>query len=522
MNNPIKPTPEMLGKEIAGNELRFFNSLSGMPNPDPILRRIGHADAVYNSILADAHVKGDVRSIRGSFRSHRYRISAGDELDNRSKAARELCEHWLQYSKPNNVAQDWMEVMWQMCSSIFTGYKIHEVVWNNFDGKLLPVMVKDRPNSRFRFNHDGEAILLTRDNPNGVVVEPYQFVVSRHMPTCENPYGDAILSSCFWPWTFKTGGFKTFMQFCDKYGVPVPVGKYPNGLNDNQIDKFADALAELLNNSYILAPEGSDVQLLTPMGSISNLPQESMINLCNREMSKAINSQAMTSETQKMGSRAASQTAADRQEMVNNADRDIAAGTMAEIFKWITIFNFGNDVAPPTLEFYTESQATLERAQSYQSAADMGARPSKRALLEELNIPKAETDDDAILPTSKPKQTTDTAAAVSDAAFNGHPHDGFVFNEQSITAAKAEIDLENAAIDAFDAAFSESVIDGFAKMLDEFEAEGKTLAEFQDAMGEHFNGLNMDAIQELTYQALAVSALNGASESVIEVQNASQ
>lgn len=512
-NKLTKPAKEMLGQEIApaGNDWAFFNKLSAMPNPDPILRRIGKSAEVYNSIMADAHVTGDVRSIRGSFRSHNFRVLAGDESDARAQDARELCEYWLEHSKPNSVAQDWLEVMWQMCSSIFYGYAVHEVIWDYADGKLLPRWVKDRANRRFKFDSNGDLLLMTRDNPQGVNVEPWQFVVSRHMATCDNPYGEALFSRLFWPWTFKTGGFKYFMQYCEKFGIPIPFGQYPQGASPKEIDDFENSLASLINNAYVLAPEGSTLELKTPMGSASTLPQENLINLCNREMSKALTSQAMTSELQGVGARAASETAAERQLSVNDADRDIAAGSMSEIFKWITVFNFGDSVAPPILEFYKDSAASKDRAETYQLAADMGARPSRRAMLEELNIPEATDDADAILPTQQATTPTPTDKNTNLAQFNQSLNGDLTFSEadsKTIAAAKAEIDLENAVIDAVDAQFEADVIQPFADMLDEFEVSGNTLAEFQESLGAFLGGIDTENVRVLTEQALILSALN--------------
>jgi phage gp29-like protein len=499
-NKLTKPAREMLGNEVApvGKDLAFFNKLSSMPNPDPILRRIGRADVVYSSIMADAHVKGDIRSIRGDFRSQFYRINAGDETDKRSQDARDLCEWWLEHSRPNVVAQDWLEVMWQMLCAAFYGYRVHEVVWDYVGGQVLPIMIKDRANKRFAFDADGALLLKTTENPNGVPVEPYQFVVSRHMATCENPYGDALLSSCFWPWTFKTGGFKFFMQYCEKYGVPTPVGKYPMGADAKDRQSMEDALANVLNNGYMMVPVGAEVDLLTATGG-GHLPQEALINLCNREMSKALTSQAMVSEQQGTGARAASETAAARQALVNNADHDIASMSFSEIFRWITVFNFGHDVAPPTLEFMTEQQATLERVQTYKAVADMGGRPSLRALLEEANIPAADDDADAILPTNK--QPAVTGQAKDEASFA---------SADFAESVDAEAALSLSAAAAFDKQFEASVIQPFADMLDEFIAAGKDLAEFQESLGALLQGIDSAELQAITEQALTLSALNGA------------
>ena len=382
-----------LGKPQAGYDTdpHFFSAIAALPNPDTILRNLGQAEKVYFSIMADAHVIGDVRSIRGSFRSHQYRIVAGDEGDPKSVAAKELCEQWMADAPPNNLA-DWLEVMWQMSSSIFTGYRAHELVWEMQGGKYLPSQVIDRPNRRFQFSQAGEPLLISRGNLRGAPVEPYQFAISRHMADTTNPYGVALLSSCFWPWTFKTGGWRFFVKYCERHGLPWPVARYPMGTSEKEQDELEKALQTMLEASYLMAPEGTSVELLTPTtNSSGTLPQESLINLANREMSKALTGQAMVAELQGVGSRAASDTAQRRQDSINDSDRDISASSMAFIFKWITLFNLGDGVAPPQLEFFLHKKAGKDRAQTYQIAAQMGARPSKAAMLEELDIPRPRT-----------------------------------------------------------------------------------------------------------------------------------
>jgi hypothetical protein len=72
----------VIGQPLAGADTdpqRLFNALLAMPNPDTVLRRMGRAEETYFSILQDPHVIGDVRSIRGSFRSQEYRLLAGDD-----------------------------------------------------------------------------------------------------------------------------------------------------------------------------------------------------------------------------------------------------------------------------------------------------------------------------------------------------------------------------------------------------------------------------------------------------------
>lgn len=499
----------------------WLTAMKALPNPDPILRSMGEADTVYASILADAHVMGEVRSVRGSFRSHDYRIVAGDEDEAQSQAAAELCTQWMASTPPNPVA-DWLEVMWQMAAAIFTGYRVHEVVWDVVGGKWLPVLVVDRASRRFRFDLNAQPLLISRGNMLGDPVPPECFVISRHMPTAGNPYGLALLSSCFWPWTFKTGGWQYFYKFCERHGLPWPIGRYPQGTNDHDINLLGQALETMLNSGYAAVQEGNGVELLVPNYSGGGaLPQERLIQLCNREMSKALTSQAMIGEQLDVGAKAAAETAKDRQAEVHDSDRDIAAAGMNQIFASITKFNFGEDVSPPKLEFFKKSVAGLERAQVYRIVADMGAMPSRTAMLEELDIPQAEDPTDALqprktpgadalnggavkVPEQAPDANADYARGLQTLQWGAVP--GYRFAKE---AGLTEDDAITLAAGAADQIIEDTMIQPVAAMLASFEAEGKTLHEFRDALVDLVGNVNDQDLRELVEISLTYSALRG-------------
>jgi phage gp29-like protein len=510
-----------LGKPIATPESdpsRYFGTMFALPNPDPILREMGRAEQVYYGIMADPHVMGELRSIRGSFRSHQYRLEEGKEGDSKAAAAKDMCEAWMKSQAPNQIS-DWLEVMWQMSASILTGYRVHEVVWDLVGGNYLPSQVIDRPGRRFKFDMNANPLLVSRDHWQGQPVEPYQFIVSRHMPTMDNPYGMALLSSCFWPWTFKTGGWRYFVKYCERHGLPWPVGRYPAGTSEAEQDQLADALANMVEAGYVVVQEGTGLELLTPSSSGSNLPQQNLITLCNREMSKALTSQAMIGEQLDVGARAASETAKDRQGEVHDSDRDIAAASMAQIFKWITLFNFGDGVSPPTLEFFKQENAGKDRAETYQIAANMGAKPSKSAMLDELGIPEAEDEADALLPVLKvppnaanpnpPEKSGTGNPAAPQIDFSALA--GFTFAK---AAGMTEDEAMQLAADAADQAIEDKMIAPVYQMLVQFEAEGKTLAEFQTAFEAQVGQMDDEALREVIDRAMTYSMLRGAATSV--------
>lgn len=519
--NLVRGLASRLGQQLATPETdpeRWFSGVQALPNPDPILRRMGRAEQVYFSIATDPHVLGDIRSIRGNFRSQSWRVLAGDEGDSKSVAAQQLCQQWMARHPPNHLV-DWLDLMWQQSSAFLTGYRVHERVWQYDNRVYLPQQILDRPSRRIQFDAHGNPLLISRSNMLGEpITDPYLFVISRHMADSVNPYGVAVLSACFWSWTFKTGGWKYFVKYCERHGLPWPVGRYPMGTNDKDVDKLEAALASMIEAGYIVAQDGTSLELLTPTGNAAGgAPQQHLIDLANREMSKALTGQAMVAELQGAGARAASETALKRQESIDDSVRDIAAQSMADTFKWITLFNFGDGVAPPTLEFYKREKAGKERAETYKMARDMGARPSKSAMLEELGIPEAKDDADALvappapprapgqLPGLRPEPQPAKKVADFAAALASLP--GWQFAR---AAGMTEDEAITLATEAADQAIEDKLIAPVAQMLAEFEAQGRTLDEFQAALADLVGELDDTALREVLDRSLTYAMLRGA------------
>lgn len=373
------------------NDPYFTNALQFLPNPDPILRRLNRDQEAYEGISMDAHVLGELRSIRSALLGFEWRIEAGGDSPQDVRAL-ELCERVT--SQRPAPGMHWSDVIWTMAQAVFRGYSVHEVVWQRHDGYLLPGAVLDRPHRRFTFGHENELRLRTRANPvEGIELGARKWLLTRHMPSQENPYGVAVFSSCFWPYTFKHSGFRFFVKFAEKYGLPWAIGRYPQGAPKEDQDALADALREMVEDAIAAIPDGSAVELLSA-GDGKDAVHERLINLCNREMSKALTSQTLATEIQGEGSRAASETHRDREVAVNESDRKIIADTFTELFAWITELNIPNAI-PPHFEFWEEGEARKEWVEVLDGARQFLDVP-KQFAHERLQIPMAGKDEEVL------------------------------------------------------------------------------------------------------------------------------
>jgi phage gp29-like protein len=505
-----------IAKRVAGvrelasrtNDPRFYSAMNVLPNPDPILREIRQADKVYDAIMSDAHVIGEIRTMRAGLFNYKTKVVSGDDADSKANEAQELCAWWLKTFYPEE-GFTWPDVFWNMGSAKLYGFRVHVCEWEIFKGHLLPGKIMDRPNRRFKFDIDNKLRLLTKNQPwEGEEAPSPYYVVTRHMPSHENPYGRALLSACYWPYTFKHGGLKFFFQYCERFGLPWPVGRYPAGTSISDQQELHDALIDLMESGAATIPDGDSVELIEVKGGGQKLAQESLIKLCNAEMSKALTSQTLATEMGEVGARAASETHKDRQDEVSESDRAIVEAGFNQLFTWITEFNFGDDIPPPHFEFFKPKEATESEVKTWKEAASVSDKVPLKAFHERLGIPMAEEGEPTLKVTSAPSQfpplgggDDDDDSAKKFARFCnhcGHVHT-FANGDEHLDETQQQTDNAIAA----------HWIAPLAKMFADYEKADKSLKELRDDLPKFFNNLDDDQVNYIITQAMQLSFAEG-------------
>ena len=339
------------------NDDQLVGMMHELPDTDELLRKAGVDQEVYREILQDPHVMGEIRQIYSALLSFKYELQAGDDSTSANKAL-ELCQGI--FKKRPHPTMRWPDLFWSIGKAPLTGRRVHAINWKEEGGKLVPAQIHDIESRKYAFNYQGELLIKSMEIPLGAIAPDFRFLVTRHMSDATNPYGLAILSCCFWPWMFKNGGLKFFVRFCERFGQPFPIGKYPQGTLESDINKLVDSLKNLAEDAVAAIPDDSTIDVLEVKTS-GQLPQERLVLLMNREISKALTSQTAASElTGEGGSRAASETHQGRADQNAKADRGLLEDTMNQLFEFTTVINFGENVPPPLMKFVDKKQVSKE------------------------------------------------------------------------------------------------------------------------------------------------------------------
>lgn len=317
-------------------QLNFQNYLGILPNPDKILSRLGKNIDTYRELLADAHIWSCIQSRKSG-------LLGLDFIINQNSASLFVVneiEKILNDIDIQNVMRDILE-------ALLYGYQPMEIIWD-YEPKtkrILPKKLIAKPQEWFFVDAENNWKMRNPKDSNGTELPPYKFIIVTFEQSYQNPYGTALLSKCYWPVTFKNGGLRFWVNFMEKYGMPILLGQYSRGASLEESQELANVLANMTQDAVIVTPSDISVELKEAVKSSSSELYKDMIKHCNTEISKAILSQTLTTELDG-GSYAAAQTHYKIRKELVMSDAKIVEQTINQLIRYIVELNYGGTDFP--------------------------------------------------------------------------------------------------------------------------------------------------------------------------------
>ncbi len=375
---------KMSGNHFATRERAndFVRLMRSLPDPDPILQKMGRGITALQELLTDSHLES-VWSIRCSAASGAewFCAAGGDGNGKKEQEAADLFAEELRQLDIPRVIEEMMD-------AIAFGYSPLEVIWRAQGGRWVIGDIVGKPPQWFEFDQENNLVFRT-----GVIgTEPLpknRFLIARHRPSYANPYGVKVFSKCYWPVTFKKNGFRWWTVFVEKYGGAFLYGKYPNNASDIYKNELLTSLERMASDAVAIAPEGAEITIesLANKGSVSNVHAE-YIEAANKEISKAVLGQTLTTDIGSKGSYAAAQAHNLVRQDLAAADRRRISACFNRLAAVWTYYNYGTDVLHPVFEFVKDEDLQQERAERDAKLYALGWRPKKAYIEREYDIPQ--------------------------------------------------------------------------------------------------------------------------------------
>lgn len=362
---PIDRGPGTLFEEIATRDRSpdFFSLAMSLPDPDPVLRKLGKDIKVYRELLADSRVGPCVESRKAAVVSLEWSVSRG----NAPAAVAKFVGKCLAKLKVGQIIRE-------ILNAPLFGMQPLEVVWRRDGGSTVPDRVTGKPVEWFTFAPEDNSLRLRTKN-NLIQGEPLpekKFLLPRYNATYDNPYGERVLSRCFWPVTFKKGGLKFWLRFVEKFGSAWVIGRYPSGASQEVRDELADQLEAAIQDAVFVIPDSADAKIVEAAGKAgSSALYKDLKTVSDEDIAIAILGQNLTTSV-RGGSLAAAEVHERVRREIKDGDKHIVIETMGGLIDWICELNYGPDVERPLFELYEEEEVDQKLASRDKTLTDTG------------------------------------------------------------------------------------------------------------------------------------------------------
>ncbi|PPB79773.1 phage gp29-like protein [Albidovulum inexpectatum] len=347
---------------------RILSRFTWIGDADELLLRLGISRSALRQVADDDEVASALETRRHAVVGTPWRIE-GQRARARDFVWSELEPH----------AVDIMEAIWE---AVPYGYSVFEVVFADRGGGRIGIeRIVRLPFDWYVVRPDGT--LLRRDTMQPEDV-PEKFFLTVHNGSIRKPMGDALLAKAWWPWFFRTHGWKMWSRFLENTAVPLLVGR-----SATDREAVIEQLKAITSGPAVIVGPDEDVQ---QQGQSPSRNFEAFEEACARRIQRLILGQTLTSGTDGgSGNRALGEVHERVREEKRRADIRMVVRTMQTVvdrLSWLNGFGRG-------LSFVMEDAKSLEadRASRDEVLWRQGVRFTPRYYEEKYGL---EPDDFAI------------------------------------------------------------------------------------------------------------------------------
>lgn len=343
-----------------------------LPNPDPVLKRQGKDISVYRDLTYDPHVSACIQSFKDGVKKLEWGIDRGGSKNELTETFEKIFAEIDESDETGGIPR----IIGEILEARLFGYQPLEVMWTRVGNLILPSDIIAKPQEWFEFDENNNLMLRGIGTADPQPVPDMKFITPRFEGSYANPYGRAVLSSCFWAVTFKKGGMKFFVQFTEKYGMPWAIGKHSYS-DQNKIDSFRDEIDALVADAVAVIPNTTSLDLTTPNPGSAEV-YDRFISVCKADIAQAILSHtgAVESTAGRLGN---DSTALEVREGVINSGKTLVEQVMNVMIRWTCKLN-GWTGTRPRFAFYEEEDVDLTTADRDSKLYAIGWRPTRAYL----------------------------------------------------------------------------------------------------------------------------------------------
>ncbi len=375
-----KNTKLNLFSEFATRQkMQIFDKLfAALPDPDKILQDNNYDYGILRDLLLDPHLVATIQQRKMQVMQMGWEI----DYDKDPKIKEKIIDAVRNLSLSNIISD--------ILDAIFFGFSVLEIEWEIKNNEIVPLSLTGKPQEWFMFNQKNELRLRKKVNgiyqfAEGEKLPEYKFILSQNKPTYINPYGEKVLSRCYWPVTFKRAGIEYWQLMMERFGMPYLIGRYNIGATEVQKAELLDQLKQMVEDTITVMESGTLIEFKeNPKYDIGGL-YEKLVEFQNTEISKAVLTVTLTTDLRNAGSYKAADIHKEMLSYLGIADKKLVEKALNELLSYYCILNFGTESAPRIK--LNKKEAIIEQsAQRDKVLSEIGVKFTKEYFKKRYNL----------------------------------------------------------------------------------------------------------------------------------------
>ncbi|WP_336148226.1 DUF935 domain-containing protein [Acinetobacter ursingii] len=357
--------------------------------------------------------------------------------DQEKKIAEEVHE-WI------DEIQDFEMFLFDAMDAVGHGYSCQEIKWQRLGNLWLPESFEHQLARNFMtpINKPNE-LRLNDGSMEGAEFWDFGWFVHRHKAKSGYIARSGLHRVLSWPFLFKNYGIRDVMEFLEIYGLPIRIGKYPEGATAEEKMTLLRAVMSIGRNAGGVIPKGMTIDFENAAnGDTDN--HMALIKWCEQTQSKIIVGGTLLSQADgKTSTNAQSQTHENQFDVIVKSDaKQLARSINDSLVTHLMRLNYPNITPDRYPRFYFDLNETEDLqafSQSISALVDNGMKIPLRWAHERTGIPMPADDKEEILQ-KQPAQVANPAPSLAANTFLPQ------LLTQRLAANTANIPLEDQAM----------------------------------------------------------------------------
>jgi phage gp29-like protein len=287
------------------------------------------------------------------------------------------------------------EALLDLLDAIGKGFALSEIIWEVRGGQAGVAALRWIPQKKVTFGADWKPRLLTPEASwQGVLPPVWKVIYHRYKARSGHATRSGVLRVVGWMYLLKNFALKDWASFNEVFGMPLRLGKYDISASPADRDALVQAIRNLGSDAAGVISKTTEIEFVEAASRSGGAnPYQLMAEFCNREMSKAVLGQTLTTDTAgSTGTYAAAQVHAQVRRDLVEADVQALAATLREqMLRPLVGFNFGWDKPVPWFRFRFEEEEDLKSLSVvYRNLAAMGVPMDLEHVAARFGVPVPE------------------------------------------------------------------------------------------------------------------------------------